>query len=202
MAREYVQGLLYDELQSKCEQMPDFPVVTFENGEGLADEVVTYKDIFLNGCKIAKALKVAGIGKGDRFSLVMRNHPEFIYTMFAASMTGVVIVPIDPRSKGSKLSYQINDSKSKGIIYTSEFSDDVEKSLIELKNVKVIGILHKEGFKKPAMNNYPSLNEILAGPEVGLPDNLNREINTPFEVIYTSGTTGDPKGVVVKSYRL
>ena len=202
MPGEYVQGLLCDEMQAKCEQMPDFPVVTFENGDGLADEVITYENIFLNGCKIAKALGTAGIGKGDRFSLVMRNHPEFIYTMFAASMIGAVIVPIDPRSKGNKLSYQINDSKSKGIIYTSEFSDDVERSLTELNDVKVIGVLHKEGFKKPVINNYPSLNEIIAGPEVGLPDNLNREINTPFEVIYTSGTTGDPKGVVVKAHRL
>jgi crotonobetaine/carnitine-CoA ligase len=202
MPREYVQGLLCDEMQLKCEQMPDFPVVTFENGEGLADEVVTYKDIFLNGCKIAKALQSAGIGKGDRFSLVMRNHPEFIYTLFATSLLGAVVVPIDPRSKGNKLSYQINDSNSKGIIFTSEFSDDVEKSLTELNDVKVIGVLHKDGFKKAAINNYPSLNEILAGPEVGLPDNLNREINTPFEVIYTSGTTGDPKGVVVKAHRL
>jgi crotonobetaine/carnitine-CoA ligase len=182
--------------------MPDFSVVTFENGAGLADEVVTYRDLFLNGCRIAKALKKAGIGKGDRFSLVMRNHPEFLYTMLAASITGAVVVPIDPRSKGSKLSYQIKDSNSKGIIYTSEFGDDVEKSLSELKDVKVIGVSCKEGFPKSVLNGHPSLNEILQGPEVGLPDDMNREINTAFEVIYTSGTTGDPKGVVIKAHRM
>ncbi|MRR37142.1 ATP-dependent acyl-CoA ligase, partial [bacterium] len=118
------------------------------------------------------------------------------------SITGAVVVPIDPRSKGSKLSYQIRDSNSKGIIYTSEFADDVEKSLAELKDVKVLGVSHKEGFRKPATNHHPFLNEILAGPEVGLPDDMNREINTPFEVIYTSGTTGDPKGVVIKAHRM
>lgn len=202
MSGDRVAGLFSDEVQAKCEQMPDFPVVTFENGEGLADEVVTYRDLFLNGCRIAKALKKAGIGKGDRFSLVMRNHPEFLYTMLAASITGAVVVPIDPRSKGSKLSYQIKDSNSKGIIYTSEFGDDVEKSLSELKDVKVIGVSCKEGFPKSVLNGHPSLNEILQGPEVGLPDDMNREINTAFEVIYTSGTTGDPKGVVIKAHRM
>jgi acyl-CoA synthetase (AMP-forming)/AMP-acid ligase II len=151
---------------------------------------------------VAKALQAAGIGKGDRFSLVMRNHPEFIYTLLGASITGAVVVPIDPRSKGSKLSYQIRDSNSKGIIYTSEFGDEVEKALAELKGVKVIGVAHKAGFGTPAANNHPSLNEILEGPEVGLPDTMNREINIPFEVIYTSGTTGDPKGVVVKASRM
>ncbi len=202
MSGDRVAGLLSYEVLAKCEQMPDFPVVTFENGEGLADEVVTYQDLFVNGCRVARALQGAGIGKGDRFSLVMRNHPEFVYTLLAASITGAVVVPIDPRSKGSKLSYQIRDSNSKGIIYTSEFSDDVERSLAELKGVQVIGVLRKEGFRQAANGSHPSLNEILEGPEVGLPDTMNRELNTPFEVIYTSGTTGDPKGVVIKAHRM
>lgn len=108
-----------DELVKKCEKMPDFPVITFENGKYLAEEVVTYQDLFRGGCKVARALQKAGIGKGDRFSQVMRNHPEFLYTLFAASIIGAVAVPIDPRSKGNKLSYQIKDSNSKGIIFTA-----------------------------------------------------------------------------------
>ena len=202
MSADHIAGLFCDEVAAKCEKMPDFPVVTFENGEGLADEVMTYSDLFLNGCKVAKALRVAGIGKGDRFSLVMRNHPEFVYTLLAASMIGAVVVPIDPRSKGSKLTYQIRDSQSKGIIFTSEFIDEVGMSLAELKDVKVIGVSYKEGFPKRGTNSFPSLNEILEGPEAALPDNLNRDLNIPYEVIYTSGTTGDPKGVVIKASRM
>lgn len=202
MSGDFVAGLFSDEVAMKCDKMPDFPVITFENGENQADEIVTYKDLFINGCKVANALQLSGIGKGDRFSLVMRNHPEFLYTMLAASIIGAVVVPIDPRSKGSKLSYQIRDSNSKGIIFTNEFTPDVEKSLAELKDVKVIGVMYKEGFDKHVLSQYPSLNEILNGSEIGLPNNLNRELNTPFEVIYTSGTTGDPKGVVIKASRM
>ena len=201
MPRDYIPGLFVDEVEQKCEIIPDFPVITFENGENLADEVITYKDLFINSCKIAKALQAAGIGKGDCVSLVMRNHPEFVYSMIAASMTGTIIVPIDPRSKGNKLTYQLKDSKSRGIIFSNEFTPDVEESLTELKDVKVIGIVYKEGFHQPVSNKFPSINEIIDGPVVGLPDNLNREINLPFEVIYTSGTTGDPKGVVIKGNR-
>ncbi len=155
MSGDYVAGLFSDEVVLKCEKMPDFPVITFENGENQADEIVTYKDLFINGCKVAKALQSAGIGKGDRFSLVMRNHPEFLYTLLAASIIGAVVVPIDPRSKGSKLSYQIKDSNSKGIIFTNEFTPDVEKSLAELKDVKVIGVAYKEGFDKQVLNPVP-----------------------------------------------
>ncbi|HOD72438.1 MAG TPA: AMP-binding protein [Deltaproteobacteria bacterium] len=202
MSGEYVAGLFADELARKYEKMPDFPVITFENGEGLADEVVTYADLFRGGCKVAAALMKAGIGRGDRFSLVMRNHPEFLYTMIAASMTGAVVVPIDPRSKGSKLSYQIKDSNSRGIIFTSEFAPDVQAALADLKDVKVVGVSYKEGFDRKIPEGYPSLNEILAGPDIGLPDNRNTDPKSAFEVIYTSGTTGDPKGVVIKAHRL
>jgi crotonobetaine/carnitine-CoA ligase len=202
MSENSVAGLLYDELLKKVEKMPDFPVVTFENGEGLADEVVTYADIFNGACRTARALRESGIGKGDRFSLVMRNHPEFMYAMVAASMTGSVVIPIDPRSKGSKLSYQIKDSSSKGVIFSAEFASEVIASLSELKDVKVIGVCYKEGFDRDVLEGYPSLTEILDGPEAVLPDNPNRDLNIPLEVIYTSGTTSDPKGVVIKGDRL
>jgi crotonobetaine/carnitine-CoA ligase len=201
MSGDSVAGLFLDEVKAKYEKMPDFPLITFENGENFTDEVVTYGDIFMNGCKVAKALQDANIGKGDRFSLVMRNHPEFLYAMFAASVTGGVVVPIDPRSKGGKLSYQIKDSGSKGIIFTNEFTAEVEKSLADMRDVKVIGVVYKTGFEKPVLDKYPSLNELIEGPEVSLPDNMNRDLNSPFEVIYTSGTTGDPKGVVIKANR-
>ena len=201
MSGDFVPGLFSDEVISKFEKSPNFPVITFENGENCADEVVTYGDLLLNGCRMAKVLKDGGIGKGDRFSLVMRNHPEFLYTLLAASLIGSVVVPIDPRSKGSKLSYQIRDSNSKGIIFTNEFTPDVEQALGELPGVKVLGVVYKEGFEKPYQSKYPSLDEVLKGPEVPVPDGRNRDLNSPFEVIYTSGTTGDPKGVVIKSNR-
>ena len=201
MSGDFVAGLFSDEVRAKYEKTPDFPIITFENGENYADEVITYGDLFINGCKVAKVLRDGGIGKGDRFSLVMRNHPEFIYTLLAASLTGSVVVPIDPRSKGSKLSYQIRDSNSKGIIFTNEFTPDVEQSLVEIPGVKVLGVVYKEGFEKPSQDKYPPMNEVLKGPEVPVPPDMNRDLNSPFEVIYTSGTTGDPKGVVIKANR-
>ncbi|HOS96275.1 MAG TPA: AMP-binding protein [Deltaproteobacteria bacterium] len=195
-------GLIFDELMLKCEQTPDFPLITFENGPGFSDEVVTYADLFLNGCRIAKVLRDHGIGRGDRFSLVMRNHPEFLYSLMAAALIGAVAVPIDPRSKGGKLSYQIADSRSKGILFTNEFAPGVEAALAGLPGVRVLGVAYKQGFMEPHRDGYPSLNEILSGPEAGVPDDRCLDANAPFEVIYTSGTTGDPKGVVVKANRM
>ena len=201
MQGEMVQGLFAYEVEAKYEEKPDFKVLTFENGNW-PDETVTYADIFLKGCKLAAALKQAGLGKGDRFSVIMKNHPEFVYCMTAASLIGAVIVPIDPRSKGSKLTYQIRDSNSRGIIFSNEYIQEVEKTLEDLPEVKVIGILYKPGFDAPRRDQYPDLATILDGPNVHPPVERNRDLNSPFEIIYTSGTTGDPKGVVVKANRV
>ncbi len=201
MTEPKVPGHIAYELDCRAETTPDFNIVTFENGQ-FPEEVLTYEEIVLRGRKLARELQRNGIGTGDTFSLLMRNHPEFIYSMYAASILGAIMVPIDPRTKGERLKYVLSDSGSKGVMFTSEFMDSIEPVLSELPDVKTIGVAHKDGMNVPVSSNYPSLNEILSGPEAGLPDNPNEDPDKPFEIIYTSGTTGDPKGVVVKGSRM
>ena len=201
MTDSKVQGHIAYELDAKAEDLPDFKVVAFEQGD-FSVEALTYQDIVINGRKIVKELKKAGIGKGDTFALLMRNHPEFVYSLYAGAAIGAVMTPIDPRIKGERLKFVLKDSRSKGIIFTSELMGSVEEALRGLPEVNVIGVAHKDGMDVPVADKYPNLNEILSRPEVPPPDQRNDDLNTPLEIIYTSGTTGDPKGVVVKSTRL
>ena len=85
-----VPGHFACELDAKAEGIPDFEVTTFDNSP-FQDEVLTYKDIVLAGRKLAKQLLSAGIGQGDRFALEMRNHPEFFYSFYAASILGAAV---------------------------------------------------------------------------------------------------------------
>jgi acyl-CoA synthetase (AMP-forming)/AMP-acid ligase II len=130
----------------------------------------------------------------------MRNHPEFIYSLYAAAALGAIMVPVDPRTKAERLHYILKNSSSKGIIFSSEFIDSVKGPLQNFPDVRVIGVAYKEGFEGPVAKEYPNLNEILAGPEVP-PHNMNNDPDAPVEIIYTSGTTGNPKGVVVRGSR-
>jgi acyl-CoA synthetase (AMP-forming)/AMP-acid ligase II len=196
-----VPGHLACELDAKAEEMPDFGISTFENGR-FPDEVITYKDIVTAGRKVAAELARAGIGKGDRFAVMMRNHPEFLYAFYAASITGAAAVVIDPRTRGSRLDYVLRDSRAKGILFTSELMENVDEVLPGLAGVKVLGVAYKEGMDVPVSDKHPSMGELLGGPEVPPPDPWCEDLNCPFEVIYTSGTTGDPKGVVLKGSRM
>ncbi|MFH1032910.1 MAG: AMP-binding protein [Pseudomonadota bacterium] len=201
MATSKIPGHFAHELDAKAEASPDLGIITFENG-ALAEEVITYADIVQKGRKLAQALKDQGIGKGDVFALLMRNHPEFIHALYAATLTGAVLLPIDPRTKGGRLHYVLRDSQAKGLVLTSEFLGAVEEVLSDLPGLKVVGVARKQGMSGRTTSNYRDMADIFSGPEVPPPDDRSDRIDGPMEIIYTSGTTGDPKGVVVKQNRL
>ena len=111
MNRDRNPLLLADVIAAKAELYPDLDIVTFEGGGVRADETRTYGKLLENGNRIAHALLSNNMEPGDRFAILMRNHPEFIETMIAASITGCVFVPIDPRTRGAKLAYTLANSK-------------------------------------------------------------------------------------------
>ena len=194
MAESKAPGILAFDLDAKAEELPDFQVVTFDNSP-FPDEVLTYSDIALRGRKLARAMEKIGIGEGDTFSIVMRNHPEMVIAMYAASVLRATMVPIDPRSKGEKLSYQISNSGSRGVIFSSEFMDNMTDALARLQDVLTIGVVYKDEFNVPVSPEHPSLSDILDGPEAPGYSPASHSASDCNMIIYTSGTTGDPKGV-------
>ena len=140
MAESKIPDILFCQMDAMAEENPDFPVVTFENSPH-PDEVLTYGDLVIKGRKLTRALQKSSIGRGDAFALLMRNHLEVVLAMYAASALGAVVVPIDPRSMSQKLSFQIKNSGSKGVIFTAEFLDSMEEVLSSLPGVKTVGVL-------------------------------------------------------------
>jgi crotonobetaine/carnitine-CoA ligase len=200
MTESKIPGVMAFDMMAKAEDNPDFPVITFENYPH-SDEVLTYYDLVLKGNKLALAMEQLGIGRGDTFSIVMRNHPETVLSMYAASALGAILVPIDPRSKGEKLRYQINDSGSKGVIFAAEFIESMDEALSGLPDVKTIGCMYNPEFGVPVSPKYPDLKVILEGPEVQMLEPGPHAPNDHSMIIYTSGTTGDPKGVRMRADR-
>jgi len=201
MTESKVPGILAFDMMAKAEDSPEFPVITFEN-HSHPDEVLTYSDLVLKGNKLARTMEKMGIGRGDTFSIVMRNHPEVVLSMYAASALGAVLVPIDPRSKGEKLAYQIRDSGSTGVIFAAEFMESMDEALAGLPAVKVIGCMYNSQFGTPPSTRYPDLKETLEGPEVPSFDPGPHALADRFMVNYTSGTTGNPKGICMRCERL
>ncbi len=202
--RELNELILADLIAARAQEMPDFDVVTFENGDVRPDEIRTYGDLWMNGNRIAAGLIAKGLRKGDRFALMMRNHPQFVEVMVAASLTGGVFVPIDPRTRGEKLAYTLRNSECRGIVcadYALAEIAAVREGLPDLEWIIVLESGEEPGCMSTSdVKGAEPFAPLVDRPEVYVTPRTEVP-GEPLEIVYTSGTTGDPKGVVCANGR-
>jgi crotonobetaine/carnitine-CoA ligase len=196
--------ILADLIAARAESRPDLDVVTFEGGETGVEEIRTYAQLWANANRLAAGLIERGMNYGDRFAILIRNHPEFIELMIAASLTGLVFVPIDPRTRGGKLVYTLKDSGCRGIVCADYSLAQVSEVRDQLASLDWIWVLESGDEPTAAATadvaGAASLKEILDRPETWVDMRLKNPTD-PLQIIYTSGTTGDPKGVVFGNNR-
>jgi len=202
MARERSESILADIVAARADRNPDFPVLTFECA-GRPDEVLTFAG--LQGCanSLAAELIARGLGRGDRFGLMLRNHPAFVAAMVAASITGTVFVPIDPRTRGEKLGYTLRNSGCKAMIVGDYNLAQIDAVRGELPDLGFLLALESGEDAAPPIEEFAgveSLDRVLANPVPTVDVRLEGPRDA-LQLIYTSGTTGDPKGVVMDNGR-
>jgi crotonobetaine/carnitine-CoA ligase len=206
--RERNEAILADLIALRAEQKPTLDVLTFERRSlgdaALPDDVRTYAQLQENANRIAAALVRRGLAPGDRFALMMRNHPEFVEALIAASITACVCVPIDPRTRGQRLAYTLRDAGCRGVIaadYCLPAIAAVRADVPELAWMLVLETGESaEDVSLAGQAGGESLNAVLAQPAPTIEVRL-RSPDDPLQIIYTSGTTGDPKGVVFPNSR-
>ena len=186
-------------IADRAARQPDLDVLTFEH-EGSV-ETRSYRELWDNGQRLAKALGDLGMAKGDRFALLIQNHPEFVEVMVASAILGTVFVPIDPRTKGEKLAYMLRDSGCRGVVCAGYSRDGVIEALPASPAIEWVALLG--GVAEPALDRptYAVGDWLrLPVPSPALPVAIEAEAE-PMQLMYTSGTTGDPKGIVVPHAR-
>jgi carnitine-CoA ligase len=194
------QAIISHLLEIKADETPDREIMVFEKAEH-GEDVLTYRMLYENSNKIAGLLLKTGVGKGDAYAIFMRNHPEFVYAMLAGPVIGAIMIPIDPRSRGQRLRFLLQNSRAKVLFVTGDRLGFVKEAMGDLSGITVIAV-HRPEQGLAAATEYPSLNETL---ESDIRDPVNQQImdvRHPMQIIYTSGTTGDPKGVLVRNNRI
>jgi len=157
----------------------------------VGDEKITYGDILEAVDKLAAFLSDKGVKRGDKIALFLRNSSEYIYTIFAASKLGAIIVPINTFLKEDELNYILEDSGS-SVLMASSIYDKVVNSC---KASTLSRFIVWEGENTPQGEQHYSFDEALntklsvAHTETALEDTA--------VIIYTSGTTGKPKGAML-----
>lgn len=197
--------ILANIIKDHCHQHPELDALTFvaitEEGN-IVDDIRTYQQLWDNGQRIAEALDQENMQQGEAFGLLMQNHPEFVDAMVGASISNTVFVPIDPRTKGDKLTYLLSFAECRGVIVADYALDNVIQILDQLPHLKWVWILDS-GQNEATAENKPEhrhLAEIYSG---SVPDIAVRasDPGAPMQMLYTSGTTGDPKAIMAPHSR-
>lgn len=199
--------ILADLIEIRAEQMPEREVLTFEHlsldGGKTPDEVRTYRQLDTHAQRLAAHLMQRGLRKGDRFVILLKNHPEFVEAMIAASICGAVFVPVDPRARADKLAFMVNDSGSRGIITADYALAEVRVALPKMPGVAWILALatHEPGVLP--LQAYPEADALAPILATAVPrvEPVTVSLDDPLQILYTSGTTGHPKGVIGKNRR-
>jgi crotonobetaine/carnitine-CoA ligase len=191
-------------VQQWAEARPDFRVLTVEGAGVRDDETRTYAELWDNGRSLATGLRRLGLKPGDMLGTLLANHAEFVDLMVAGALLGIVLVPIDPRTRGDKLVYMLDAARCKGVIAGDYALPELLAVRERLPGLQwVVGLPTDEGKATTAKLQAVGVRPYgeLAGCDPGNGELPGVAPDTAMELIYTSGTTGDPKGIVLTHRR-
>jgi len=150
------------------------------------DTTYTYRQLKQEVIKLKNYLLELGLQKGDKFSVMGENSPEWAISYLAIVRAGMVCVPVDRLSQDAEIIHILTRSESKGIIVSETYLEKINELKGEIKSIK--HIIPMSNIKKIA----PKKDHPVEGID---PKGL-------AVLIFTSGTTGTSKAVMLSHYNI
>jgi acyl-CoA synthetase (AMP-forming)/AMP-acid ligase II len=154
------------------------------------DETLTFREHFRKVASLAQFLRDAGVRKGDRVAIGMRNYPEWMIGFWACQALGALVVAINAWWTGAEIAFALEDSTPSALIIDGERLERLKPMLPQM-NLNALVVARRGGagddgtdFDVAAGRNT----ETMPAEDIA-PDDL-------ATILYTSGTTGKPKGAV------
>ena len=149
----------------------------------------TYGELYARGNRLARALRAAGVGRGDAVGAALHNGVEWFELLNAVGLLGAQLVPIGYRQKGPEIAYMLADSGARVLLAAADLEAEVDRAAAEIDwpdaRRWVVGAAAQRG------RGYEAV--LAEQPPTPLDDAFTGGgFNT---MIYTSGTTGRPKGI-------
>jgi benzoate-CoA ligase family protein len=146
-------------------------------------ETVTYAELAERVNRAGNALLALGLKPGDRVMMVVKDCPAFFYLFWGAIKAGIVPIPLNTMLRAADYAYIIDDSGCRLVVYSSEYSAEVEPGLKQL-GAKQPRTMTADGFLAELPKAANALEARLAAP------------TDDCFWLYSSGSTGRPKGAV------
>ena len=178
---------------------PNKEVICFLSKE---EERLTYTELNEKVNRLAGGLVKLGIKPGDKISIWMPNHLEWIVTLFAVARIGAVLVPMDTWYKASEAEYILNHSDSVAVITTkkfgkSDFISILRKIKPKLPNLKHIIVIGEDVDDTVSYKSVLTMGDNWRENQEYTDRRFQNDLDNVVFIVYTSGTTGKPKGAML-----
>src|ERR1700691_4947506 len=138
----------------------------------IGEELLNFRELHGRIKSLAAALSRRGFGPGDRLALLLPNGPEYIELVYACSLLGGIVVPLNTRLSLAEIDRVLADASPHGLVRHSP----LPVPAVRLPRERVLD-------QEPLDVRSDSFPDVFYDPQAAL------------ALIYTSGTTGNPKGV-------
>ena len=155
----------------------------FVSGE--TDDARSYADLRVAALSVARALRDAGIRRGDLVALILADAEQFLTALFGASLAGAIPASVyPPATSGDQSRYMqltttiLNTSSARAVVTSRELAPSFEEVRDRCPSLEMV--LCREDLDAPPVEpgTLPSLDDVAF-------------------VQFTSGSTSSPKGVAL-----
>ncbi|MGE8359926.1 acyl-CoA synthetase [Pseudomonas sp.] len=146
--------------------------------------------------RLASALSLRGIGKGDTVAVMLPNIPAMLEAHFAVPMIGAVLNTLNVRLDAQAIAFMLEHGEARVLITDREFHGVIREALSLLANPPLVIDVDDPEYGEGRAVSDLDYEAFLAEGDPQFAWQWPEDEWQAIALNYTSGTTGNPKGVV------
>lgn len=179
------------------------------------DRKITYRELFGNINRTAKAFKAYGVKRGDVVVMTTVTTPETIYAFYALNLLGAIANMVDPRTSKAGITDFINEVNAQLVLTIEVAYPKIIKAIegTQANNIIVVSPADSLSPIKRFAYNISNKKQQLSNKGTRWCDFINAANDVQFDVVpyekntccamvHTGGTTGMPKSVMLSNDNL